>query len=180
LRAALDSLGLAYAVVGSVASSARSIPRSTQDIDLIVRIAPFHVQELVAALGSGWYADADAMRSAIRDGRSFNVIHMTSAWKIDLFPAQTEFHASELQRATVAQVSLDGESVECPVSSAEDIVLAKLCWYKDGGSVSERQWNDIGTVIVTNPGLDRDYLSLWAARLGVADLLERAFADSAA
>ncbi|HEX3877561.1 MAG TPA: hypothetical protein VHW24_11285 [Bryobacteraceae bacterium] len=57
---------------------------------------------------------------------------------------------------------------------------SQLRWYKDGGSVSERQWNDIGTVIVTNPGLDRNYLQLWAARLGVPDLLERAFADSAA
>ena len=71
------------------------------------------------------------------------------------------------------------ESVICPVSTPEDIVLAKLRWYKDGGQVSDRQWSDIGGVIATNPSLDVDYLRLWAGRLQVTDLLEKALTESA-
>jgi hypothetical protein len=48
-----------------------------------------------------------------------------------------------------------------------------------GGEVSDRQWNDLSDIIATNPALDRDYLNLWAARLGVTRLLEKAFADVA-
>ena len=76
-------------------------------------------------------------------------------------------------------LTIDGESVICPVSTPEDIVLAKLRWYKDGGQVSDRQWSDIGGVIATNPSLDVDYLRLWAGRLQVTDLLEKALTESA-
>ena len=51
-------------------------------------------------------------------------------------------------------------------------------WYKDGGQVSDRQWRDIGGVIATNPNLDVDYLRLWAGRLQVTDLLEKALTES--
>ena len=109
----------------------------------------------------------------------FNVIHIPSSWKIDLFPAQTDFHDSEMRRAMPEPLTIDGESVVCPVSTLEDIVLAKLRWYKDGGQVSDRQWSDIGGVIATNPNLDVDYLRLWAGRLQVTDLLEKALTESA-
>jgi len=64
------------------------------------------------------------------------------------------------------------------VTTAEDILLAKLRWYADGGRVSDRQWNDIGGILEQNPNLDWDYVNSWAARLGVTDLLEEARADS--
>jgi hypothetical protein len=179
LSLVLNALRIPFIVIGSAASSARGLPRSTQDIDLIVHIGAFQVERLATALGKDWYAEPDQMRQAIQNGRAFNVIHIPTGWKIDLFPAQTDFHDSEMQRATPAPVMIDGELVICPVSTAEDIVLAKLCWYKDGGQVSDRQWSDIGGVIATNSSLDVDYLRLWAGRLQVTDLLEKALIESA-
>ena len=93
--------------------------------------------------------------------------------KFDLFPASTDFHDSELQRATVEQLPLAG-SVPCVVASAEDCLISKLQWYREGGEVSDRQWNDIGGILVQNPDLDWEYVNGWAARLGVADLLAKA------
>ena len=174
LSAVLNALHLQFVVIGSAASSARGIPRSTNDIDLIVRIGIFQADQLATALGNDWYAEPEQMRDAIKRGRSFNIIHIPTAWKIDLFPAQTEFHESELERATPEAVNIDGDSVVCPVSSPEDTIIAKLCWYKEGGQVSDRQWRDIGGVIATNPNLDMEYLRLWTARLRVMDLLEKA------
>ena len=179
LSLVLDALRVPFVVVGSTASSARGHPRSTQDIDLIVRIGVLQVERLATALGKEWYAEPDQMRQAIHNGRSFNIIHIPTGWKIDLFPAQTDFHDCEMQRATLAPVVIDGESVDCPVSTAEDVVLAKLRWYKDGGQVSDRQWRDIGGVIVANPSLDVDYLRLWAGRLRVTGLMEKALSEAA-
>jgi hypothetical protein len=166
---------LAYAVVGSVASSARGIPRSTHDVDLIVRMSPVHVDKLVAALGKDWYAEPQQMRDAIHHGRSFNVIYIPTASKVDLFPSQTDFHESEIERSTVTKFKFEGETVECQVSSAEDIVLAKL-HYKDGRGVSEVQWRDIRDVMAMNRGLDKDYLRRWATILRITDVLDRALA----
>jgi hypothetical protein len=66
----------------------------------------------------------------------------------------------------------------CRVTTAEDILLAKLCWYRDGGQVSDRQWRDIVGVVTTCTSLDSAYLQQWAARLGVTDLLKKAQADA--
>jgi hypothetical protein len=180
LSAALNSLQLPFVVVGSAASSARGVPRATMDIDLVVRIGALHAEKLVAALGPGWYADAQQIRQAIQAGRAFNIIHMQTAWKIDLFPAHSDFHECEMQRATLEPVTIDGEAVVCPVSAPEDVLLAKLRWYKDGGQVSDRQWGDITGIVATNPDLDLEYTRLWAGRLQVTGLLDRALSERAA
>jgi hypothetical protein len=82
-----------------------------------------------------------------------------------------------LRRATPAALNFMGVAGNYPVAAAEDIVLAKLQWYRDGGEVSDRQWSDITLVIAQNPGIDREYLKAWAAHLGVTRLLEKALAD---
>jgi hypothetical protein len=178
LSTALNALGLEFVIVGSHASSARGVPRFTRDVDLIVRMAPFHAEKLSAALGRDWYADPEQMRDAIRAGRAFNIIHMPTGLKLDLFPVRTEFQESEMRRATPEPVTINNETVICPVSSPEDIILAKLRWYKDGAGVSEVQWRDIGGVIAVNPSLDLDYLRLWAGRLQVTELLEKALSEA--
>lgn len=62
--------------------------------------------------------------------------------------------------------------------SAEDVVLAKLEWFRLGGEVSERQWRDIIGVLKTQQSaLDIDYLKQWAQALGVANLMERALEE---
>ena len=67
------------------------------------------------------------------------------------------------------------ENVDLPVASAEDILLSKLAWYRAGGEVSERRWNDVlGIAAVQGERLDTVYLRKWAQYLKVADLLELA------
>jgi hypothetical protein len=62
-----------------------------------------------------------------------------------------------------------------PVATAEDTVISKLVWFKKGNEVSEQQWRDIlGVLAVSGPALDYKYMTYWAMRLGVSDLLERA------
>jgi hypothetical protein len=47
-----------------------------------------------------------------------------------------------------------------------------------GGEVSERQWWDVVGVLKVTRQADRDYLRGWAARLGIADLLDRALTQA--
>jgi len=178
LSDAFASLKIPYLIGGSLASSARGIPRSTLDVDILARIEPLHAGQLAGALGADWYADPEQIRDSITAGRAFNLIHRPSLQKFDIFPASNDFHDSELQRATVVTLNFSGEELVCPAATAEDILLAKLAWYRAGGDVSERQWNDIVGLLSANPDLDLGYLRGWAARLRVDDLLAKALAAS--
>jgi len=63
----------------------------------------------------------------------------------------------------------------CP----EDVILAKLEWYRMGDEASDRQWLDIlGVFKVMRKDLDYEYLEKWAARLELPDLLKRARQDA--
>jgi hypothetical protein len=174
LTAVLERLAVSYVVVGSVASSARGSYRATEDIDLVAKITARQAAELAQALGKDWYADEYQIREAIRAGRAFNLIYIPFSQKVDIFPVKDDFTLAQLERATSLPLPALGSSVQYPVASAEDIVLAKLQWYKAGGETSERQWTDIVRVILATPQMDWVYVESWAPRLGVDMLLARA------
>lgn len=172
----LDSLGIAYAVGGSFASSVHGVARATQDLDLIAAITPGSVDVFVAAFESEFYVDAQAMREAIRLRRSFNLIHLKTGLKVDIFPVLAHpLGEQQLKRRRVEDSTiLGGAPVSFPVISAEDTILVKLGWYRDGGGTSERQWNDLRNIVkVQGERLNIEYLREWAELLDVSDLLNR-------
>jgi hypothetical protein len=176
----LDLLEIPYQVVGSLASSAHGIPRTTMDIDLVADLRLDQVREFAAQLEADFYADPEMMREALARRRSFNLIHYASSFKFDIFPLQSdEYSQTQFGRRQFAETRLLGDDpVECAFATAEDTVLNKLRWYRAGGETSERQWNDLrGIVQVSGDRLDLGYLNTWAPRLGVADLLQRLLAE---
>jgi len=172
--AQLDMLGVAWVIGGSIASSVHGEPRATQDVDIVVDLRVRHVKPLVKALGRDYYVDADAVRDAVKTTGSFNAIHFASAIKADFFVAgEDEFEAARL--ASRQRVEMPGGVLY--VDTAEHTMLRKLEWYRRGGEVSERQWRDVQAIArIQGDRLDRERLHRWAARLGVADLLERIIA----
>jgi hypothetical protein len=83
---AFEACGLLYLVGGSVASSIGGEPRTTLDVDIVVAMSEADVDRVLVALGSDFYADDVAMRRAIRQHSSANLIHQPSAIKVDLSP----------------------------------------------------------------------------------------------
>lgn len=172
----LDQLGIEYAVGGSFASSFHGVARATQDLDLVVELPSHQVRDLYQAVSMHFYADEGAMLDAIQRGLSFNLIHFDSGFKFDLFVAgRHPLGRDQLRhRRRVSTALLGGDPLDVHVVSAEDILLAKLLWYRAGSEVSERQWNDLVSLVEVQRGkTDYEYLETQAVRLGVADLLTR-------
>ncbi|HUK17084.1 MAG TPA: hypothetical protein VLW65_11755 [Bryobacteraceae bacterium] len=175
IKSALNELQVQFCIVGSLASSAHGVPRATMDVDLLTRISRDQANRLASTLGASWSVDVQAANDALRHGRAFNIFNLPAGLKFDFFPAFNDFHNAQLERATTMALA-DG-TVRCPIASAEDVVLAKLQWYRLGGEVSETQWRDILGLLQAGP-LDSTYMRTWARRLRVDDLLSRAFAES--
>jgi hypothetical protein len=171
---ALDRNAIPFMIGGSMASGIHGIYRTSLDVDLVADIRHGQIARFIEALGGEFYADAGMMRDALETGRSFNLIHFASSYKFDVFPLSSDsFQQSQFSRREMKDVAIGGATIAVPVATAEDTLLMKLAWYRSGGEVSERQWNDVrGIVAVQAQRLDREYLRHWAAYLKVKDLLE--------
>lgn len=176
--AVLNRLGIRYALGGSMASSLLSIPRFTQDADLMIDPFGGREAELQDALGPDYYVSVTAMSEANRLRRSFNIINKTTGFKLDLFVRKDRaFDVLALSRSAKMAMPAD-PSQQVAVLTAEDVIALKLEWYRLGDEASEQQWRDIlGLLKFRGAELDLDYTRSAAAELGVADLLERALGE---
>ncbi|MCJ7798050.1 MAG: hypothetical protein MUQ56_15025, partial [Thermoleophilia bacterium] len=176
---ALERMGIPYFVGGSLASSAHGVARATLDADIVAKLDPGQAGRFAKELGPEFYADVVAIADAVARRSSFNVIHLPTAFKVDVFvPRATAYADVEMERRQ-SHVIDHATGERLAFSTAEDTLLAKLQWYRQGNEVSERQWRDVlGILRVTGQGLDGSYLSLWAGELGVTDLLDRALREA--
>ncbi|MDO9016199.1 MAG: hypothetical protein Q8S73_41880 [Deltaproteobacteria bacterium] len=176
LASVFDALGIRYVVGGSVASSLYGIPRATQDVDLVADVRVSHVDPMVTALAERFYIDAEMIRDAIKHHSSFNVVHLATMFKADVFIMKGDpWSREEMTRARAEEVDVAEGKVSIRFASPEDTLLHKLVWYKMGNQVSDRQWGDIlGVLNVQGDSLDQEYLDRWAPLLDVSNLLLRA------
>ena len=146
---ALEKAGVQYAVGGSLSSSVHGVMRSTLDADVIANLQPEHVKPLLAAISKEFYSDEETIQDAIRRRGSFNLIHLETSFKVDIFVAKSRaFDQMQLARRARTIVATDPER-DFYVTSPEDVILSKLEWFRMGGEVSDRQWRDVLGVIKT-------------------------------
>jgi hypothetical protein len=179
VAAILDDLRIPYVLGGSMASSLLGEPRATADVDFAIRIDEGHIASLVEAVAPEFYVSEDAARSAVRRHASFNLVHLESVQKVDLFVLGDGVLDRRQLEGRVRVVVTDDPPRELWIGSAEDQVLRKLSWYRSGGEVSDRQWRDVvGILAVQGSRLDAEQLRAVAEDLGLSDLLERALAEA--
>jgi hypothetical protein len=175
----LRGLGVRHYVGGSIASSAHGVARASIDADVVAELRPEHADRLSTALQGPYYVSEARVRDAVARRASFNVIHLETMLKVDVFVSRDRpFDRRAMERAQPAPSEMAGEG-PLTLASAEDIVLAKLEWFRRGGEVSERQWTDVlGVLQASGASLDRQYLEDGSRELGVSDLLARAVAEA--
>ena len=81
----LEELAIPYVIGGSVAASFYGQARLTYDSDIVADILPEHVPSLIASLESDFYVSEIAIQEAIERRSSFNLIHLQTMFKVDIF-----------------------------------------------------------------------------------------------
>jgi hypothetical protein len=106
----LEELGIPYHVGGSFASSIHGVPRQTLDLDLAVDLPLSAVPAFITRLEQDFYLDDEAIRHAITRRTHFNLIHLASGFKVDVFPLSAGgFDRSELARGVPFTIDDDPE-----------------------------------------------------------------------
>lgn len=159
LNTALAARGVPYAFGGAIALNYHREPRSTLDIDLNIFVSPEDDEAVLETL-SGVYniTDQECIRREMRqDGQT------RSRWGntyVDLFLANTEFHAAMAERVERQPF---GEA-NIPVLSIEDLLICKALFDRS------KDWVDIEAVALARRGdLDRPYITGWLDRFLPSD-----------
>ena len=170
---ALERSGVPYMVTGSYASSAHGTPRATNDIDIVIAPTSDQLRALLQELPDDqYYADEIDAFEALKYHSQFNIIDFATSWKADLIVTKDrEFSRLEFSRRRVHTIG----DARVYLTTAEDILIAKLEWHKMGES--ERQLEDAAGVIRRQgPALDRSYVTRWVKELDLNEQWEKALA----
>jgi hypothetical protein len=174
---ALESVQVPWAIGGSFTSTMYGEPRATNDVDVIANLRAAHVEPFVRELGGDFYADEVAIRQAVTERDSFNVIDERSFLKVDVFvPSPGPLGEGQLVRRRAYSMSDAGPMIF--VLSPEDTILQKLRWFELTNRTSDRQWRDLVSVARFNRDLDLTYLREVAASSELSDLLDRALDEA--
>lgn len=179
VSAALTKLGVRHYVGGSVASSFHGATRSTMDVDLVAELTDSQVPEFIRSCGAEFYVSESAVRDAIRRKSCFNLIHLPTAFKVDVFISRKRpFDNSAMDRASLEALgNVDGLKI-C-IASPEDAIISKLEWYQMTNETSDRQWSDVTRLLkLLGDAADIGYLRASAESVGVQKLLDRLLAEA--
>jgi hypothetical protein len=167
--ARLESLGVPYAITGSIASNFWGTPRTTHDIDIAIELTLADLRAVMAAFDKTYYVSQAAVYDAIYQSEMFNVIDSANGIKADFWVSKGDPFAQSMMARRQRVDLIPGHSAF--VGSAEDVLLHKLVWHTI--TPSTRQLGDAaGIAAVQGDALDLIYMREWAARQGTSELLE--------
>jgi len=177
---AFENLSIDYYIGGSIASSLYGTARATMDVDMVAELETGQISPLKQMLQKNYYIDEQMIADAVRHKSSFNLIHLETMIKIDIFiPKDNQYQQNTIKRRIKDTLEEGGRAVEFYFSSPEDVIINKLQWYEMGQRVSERQWLDVvGVIKVQGDLLDKKYLLNWSRRLNLIELVEKAFSEA--
>lgn len=180
LAEALDTLGIPYAIGGSIASSVYGTVRFTRDADIAMLSFTSAADRFYEMLKDEFYINEEVMQQALGCCGTFNIIHFRTAFKIDIFLlGPSDFEQQLLVHSKMVRLGETPESDLCFVSP-EDVILLKLRRLAESDAFEDDQWGDIlGVLAIQGQSLDMPRLTEYARALHVEDLLERAIAEAA-
>ena len=155
---------IAYMLTGSFAMNYYAQPRMTRDLDVVVQLTVQDAERIVRLFDAEYYVAIEAVRTAIMNESSFNLIHLESVIKVDcIVRKKSAYRQLEFERRQQIEI----QDFTIWIASKEDLIISKLHWARD--SHSETQLRDVKNLLATE--YDAAYLERWSKDLGLELLL---------
>jgi hypothetical protein len=157
----LETLQVPYMISGSLAFNVYTVPRMTQDIDLVVAIEKEQVEAFNEAFAPDFFTDEVGVKNEVRRKGMFNLVHKATGTRLDFIVRKGDtYRQVEFERRQRLEVA----GFTAYVTTLEDLILSKLLWIQT--LQSEKQMEDIRQLLATGQA-DRAYLDQWISRLKI-------------
>lgn len=164
----LNKADIPYMISGSVAMNFHAQPRMTRDIDIVIVLDQRNIQKFIDIFRDEYYLDEETIREEVSRSGMFNLIHNKYIIKIDfIIQKNDEFSHAAFERRL--EINIDG--VKIYISSAEDLILAKLNWAKE--SMSEMQLRDVVNIKNMAKDINYAYIDNWVVKLGLHEIYKK-------
>ena len=165
----LEKLGVEYMLTGSMALVHYAVPRTTADIDIVVKLAADDALKFIKEFERDYYIPNNRVRDAISRKMMFNVLNQETVIKIDCVVRKNDEFQMEVF-SNRRRVNYAGFDVW--IISKEGLILSKLNWAKN--TRSEMQMRDVASIL--RNGYDENYVRTWTQKLEIEDLLDKCLA----
>jgi hypothetical protein len=155
---ALNKSRVDYVIVGGLAAVYYGRPRTTMDLDVIVRFEPNSIERLCAALRKyGFDVLPQEMQDAAKEKTHVSVFDRKSPYRLDLKWSATLLDETSLTRKKCVKIYGEKAWIESP----EDLIAGKLLF----GSPQDLE--DVQAVLLRQTELDLKYLKEICRKIGV-------------
>lgn len=159
---ALNELGLAYMVVGSLSSNYYGVARNTKDADIVIETDD-RLPELYDKIKQHFAADPQISFETVQMTTKHVIKHRATGFSIELFTLSSDEHD---QLRFKRRVRVQDGALDAYLPTPEDVVIQKLRWArrKDRDDV-------IDVLLAQHETLDWPYIRQWCERHGSVDRL---------
>jgi hypothetical protein len=138
----LNKSNIEYMATGSVASIIYGEPRTTHDIDLVLRLYTNNIEELISMFDpEEFYCPPQEVIEAEitrKTGGHFNIIHHETGFKADIYPiGEDKLHIWAMAKRKKIRI----ENCDVWLAPPEYVIVRKLEYFKQGSS--SKHLNDI-------------------------------------
>lgn len=161
----LNSTGAIWMATGSIASMTYGDYRVTNDIDIVLVLAPSTVGKMGAAFPLDEFycppPDVISIEAARPEHGHFNLIHHETGFKADIYIAGTD---ALTQWAFTHRQKIPFDESVLWVAPPEYVIIGKLEFFREGGS--DKHLRDIRGILKATD-IDRSFLENEIARRGL-------------
>ena len=170
---ALEKNVVEYMAVGSFSTNVYGKPRSTKDADFVVELGDIPVSRIVSDIGPDFVLESQMSFETVTSTSRYRLHHRETKFLVELFMLSEDPHDRERFRRRVAG-DIGGRRAFVP--TAEDVVITKLRWSRQGQRPKDLE--DVRGVLKVQRGrLDLEYTRGWCDRHGTTTLLDQLLAE---
>jgi hypothetical protein len=163
----LNRAEVRYVIGGSVAAMFYGEPRFTRDVDVVVFLNEPGIRKLPEIFPAAEFylppLEVIAAEAARESRGQFNIIHMDTTFKADIYPTgRDEFNAWAFRNKR--SVNYEGETLV--LAPPEYVIVRKLEYFREGGS--DKHLRDIrGMLNISGQQINQADLQEWIQQQGV-------------